>query len=147
MYKLLLLFVLVLSVKAYELPELKLIEKNKAEILIFKARSVLVKNTFSYIVEWKTINARDINLSLIGKVAPSGKIVISEEEYYKDNITLSISNKTSEDIRVLHTQKENYSKPKNLPRKSDENKLNILSSFFVTNVIYVVLNVIKSSVN
>ena len=109
-----------LSLNAYNIPHLKLIEKNKVESLIFKDRSMLVKNTFSYIVEYKTINATNINLFLTEKVVPSGKIIIS---------------------------KENYSKPKNLLRKSDENKLKILSSFFVTNVIYAVLNITKPSVN
>jgi len=136
-----------LSLNAYNIPQLELVETNKAEILIFKARSILVKNTFSYIIEWKTVNTTDINLSLIGKVTSSGEIVISEEEYYKNNITLSISNKTSEDIRVLHTYKENYSKPKNLPRKSDESNLDGFSNAFLINTMYVLLNIVKLGVN
>lgn len=143
MFRILFALLFTLSLNAYTIPTFELLKSNEAEILIFKARTVLVKNTFSYIIEWKSVNATDVNLSLVGEVEASGEIVISEEEYYRDNITLTVSNKDSKDIRKLYTYKEKYIKPKSLPSKNDVN----YASGFLEFIIYVVLNTIASGVN
>lgn len=132
-----------LSLNAYDIPKFELSKSDRAEILIFKARSVLVKNRFSYIIEWKSVNATDVNLSLVGEVEASGEIVISGEEYYSDNITLIASNKDSKDVRVLHTYKENYSKPKTLPRKEEMD----YSHTFLSQIVYILLSGLKQGIN
>ena len=143
MLRILFALLFTLSLNSYNVPTFEVSKSDEAEILIFKARSILVKNNFSYIIEWKSINATDVNLSLVGAVKASGEIVISEEEYYRDNITLTVSNKDSKEVRILHTYKEKYAKPKNLPKKKELD----YSNTFLSQIVYIFLSGLKTRMN
>ncbi len=84
-----------ISLNAYELPEIKLHKDKRPEIVLFSAKSILVEDKLSYIIEWKTINATDVMITYIGKIDLSGTITITEEEYKRGAITLTASSRTS----------------------------------------------------
>jgi len=96
MYKILLLLVFVLSLKAYELPQLELPQKGKPEIIFFTAESLLVGEKLSYRLKWQTVNATDVNMTFFGSVALSGSVTVTEDEYNRGEIVLNAWNKTSD---------------------------------------------------
>ena len=112
-YKLLLLFVFVLSVKAYELPKLELSEKGKPEIIFFTAESVLIGEKLSYRLKWQTVHATDVNMTFFGSVALSGSVTVTEDEYNRGEIILNAWNKKSDyiDSFVINTTNKTLPPP------------------------------------
>jgi hypothetical protein len=84
-----------LYLTAYEIPEFTPLVEGKPEIVIFDTQSVVVNKKPSYKIRWKTINATDVNITFIGKVALSGSLTITEDEYNRGAITLTASSKTT----------------------------------------------------
>ncbi len=113
MYKLLLLVVFILSVKAYELPELELSKSGKPEIIFFTAKSLLIDDKLSYILKWKTVNATDVNMTFFGDVAPSGTLTVTEDEYKSRDIVLNAWNKSDDfiDSFVINTANKKLPTP------------------------------------
>ncbi|SFV51787.1 hypothetical protein MNB_SM-4-1536 [hydrothermal vent metagenome] len=126
MYKLFLIFIFSLELSGYELPKVNLEKSTKPEIVYFYAKNILIEKSFSYIIKWKTINATDVKLSLIGKVEPVGKIIITEEEYKKGVIVLKAINKYSQciDTEIIIPNTETYSEPEGIPEKTNANYSN-----------------------
>ncbi|RLA72901.1 MAG: hypothetical protein DRG78_23225 [Epsilonproteobacteria bacterium] len=93
-----------LSLNAYEIPTIHIPTDNRPDIVIFHARSTLVGEQASYIVTWKTVNATDVNITFIGKVALSGSLTITEGEYNRGEIVLKASNHNNShvDIAVIN---------------------------------------------
>ncbi len=94
--KIIIIAIVFLHVNAYELPQLESIEKDQPQILIFEAQSTLVKDKLSYTVQWKTANATDVHVTYLGKIAHSGEITVTEDEYNRGPITLTASNSKSD---------------------------------------------------
>ena len=121
MYKLFLLFVFVLSLKAYELPELELPEKGKPEIVFFTAQNILVREKLSYVLKWQTVNATDVNMTFFGSVALSGSVTVTEDEYNRGEIVLNAWNKKSDfvDSFVINDQNRDLSPPVVFDKKEE----------------------------
>jgi hypothetical protein len=96
MYKLLLLFVFILSLKAYELPQLELSKDGKPEIVFFTVQSIIVGDKLSYRLKWQTVNATDVNMTFFGSVALSGSLTVTKDEYNRGEIVLNAWNKKSD---------------------------------------------------
>lgn len=113
MYKLLLLFVFVFSLKAYELPQLELSQKGKPEIIFFTAQSLLVGDKLSYRLKWQTVHATDVNMTFFGSVALSGSVTVTEDEYNRGEIVLNAWNKKSDyvDSFVINTTNKKLPPP------------------------------------
>ena len=89
MYKyIVLIFGLFLVVNAYELPKIDLEVNDKPQIVFFMATDIAQENKHSYLLKWKTTNATKVTLTFIGKVANSGNITITEDEYNRGPVTL-----------------------------------------------------------
>lgn len=109
MYRLFILFILVFSLNAYELPKVELPQNGKPEIVFFEATSVLVDEKPAYTLRWKTINATDVNITFLGAIELSGSLTITEGEYNHGAITLhaySKSSKYSDTIIINHQNKD-----------------------------------------
>lgn len=116
--KLLFLVIYTISLSAYELPILELPKKNSPEILMFEADSVMKNTEKFYKIKWKTINATDINITLIGKVDSEGSITVTEVEYNRGPITLMASSQNSTYTdKVTINKYINGEKPTPLMRK------------------------------
>ncbi|WP_294965546.1 hypothetical protein [Sulfurimonas sp.] len=96
--KILSLFVLALSLNAYELPTLELPKENSPEIISFTYEGFMEHEAQLYKIKWKTLNATDVKISIVGSVESIGNVVISEEEYNRGPIVLVASNENSTDI-------------------------------------------------
>jgi hypothetical protein len=96
--KILSLFVLALSLNAYELPTLELPKENSPEIISFTYEGFMEHEAQLYKIKWKTLNATDVKISIVGEVDFIGSVVISEEEYNRGPIVLVASNENSTDI-------------------------------------------------
>ncbi|MBL0708659.1 MAG: hypothetical protein JJW00_06400 [Sulfurimonas sp.] len=111
MLKKLILFIsMSLFLFAYELPKLNLPTDKQPEIVIFDTQSLIVENKPSYKIRWKTIDATDINITFIGKVKPSGSMIITEDEYNRGPITLKASSASSSHIDIKTINKNVSSK-------------------------------------
>ncbi|NOQ30083.1 MAG: hypothetical protein GQ570_03060 [Helicobacteraceae bacterium] len=95
------------SLYSYELPNVEINTDNRPKIEFFKATSAVVKTKNSYKIEWKTVNATDVQLTFIGKVKMSGSIIITEDEYNRGPITITASsrNNSYSDSKTLNMSK------------------------------------------
>ncbi len=100
----------VISLYAYELPELKIPTDNQPEIVVFNTQSILIGEKQSYKIRWKTINATDVNITFIGKIELSGSLTVTEDEYNRGPITLMASSKSSSHIDKATLNKNSSSK-------------------------------------
>ncbi len=105
------LFIMILiysyALQAFELPSVSTGSTSKAEIVFFNADSVLVDEKLSYVLRWKTANAKDVKLTFIGKVENNGEITITQEEFNQGAITLSASSFKSDYVdKVVINQNE-----------------------------------------
>ena len=113
MFKIFFTLFMTLSLNAFELPKVD-IEEHRAEIVLFKAESIMVGDEPSFKVTWKTINATDVNVTFFGKIALEGSMTITEDEFNYGVITLMAWNKNNKnfvDVRKLN----NYKKGKPMP--------------------------------
>ena len=74
---------------AYELPKVDFSQNSKPTIILFSAQSIVVDNVKKYKLTWKTENTTDVQLTFIGRVEPSGSLIIAEKEYQRGPITLT----------------------------------------------------------
>jgi len=121
MYKFILIFIVSISLNAYELPKLELPKKGKVKIVFFTAESILVGEQLSYKIKWQTINASDVNITFFGKVALNGSVTITEDEYNRGEIVLNAWNNTSEfvDSFVINAQNEEVPAPMVFDKKEE----------------------------
>lgn len=98
---------------AYELPKIDLSSDDNPKILTFTATNIMVEEKPSYLLKWKTLNATDVSITFIGKVALSGDLSITEEEYNRGAITLRASSKTSShiDTKTINDNKNALTDP------------------------------------
>ena len=115
------LFINIAYLSGYELPEVKINNKNRPEIVIFTATSLIVKDKPSYEIKWKTTNSTDVQLTFIGKVELSGSITITDDEYNRGPITLTASSRDStySDSKTINMRKKN-DEPQTIIIKSKE---------------------------
>ena len=114
--KLFFIIISTLYLHAYELPKVDL-KEDRAEIVLFKAESIMVGDEPSFRVTWKTINATDVNVTFFGKIALEGSITVTEDEFNYGVITMMAWNKKSKyvDVKKLN----NYRKGKAMPILQD----------------------------
>ncbi|MFT7004959.1 MAG: putative membrane protein YgcG [Sulfurimonas sp.] len=118
--KILVIVFLSLSINAYELPTLDLPKENAPEIVSFQVEGVVEHEQQLYKLKWKTINATDVKISVIGKVDSEGSILISEEEYNRGPISIVALSDNSTEVDKLTLKK--IMKDKNPPRKFGNKK-------------------------
>lgn len=120
------------NLSAYDLPEVNINTKQKPEIILFSAESVLVKEKLSYKITWKTINATDVQITYIGKMDLSGSITVTEDEYNRGPITLTASSRDSSfsDSQTINTNR-NSDAPVTVFVKEEEDK-----AFYATPPLY-----------
>ncbi len=109
---------------AYELPEVELNKNGKPEIILFSAQSVLVKEKLSYKIKWKTLNATDVQITHLGRVAPSGSVTVTEDEYNRGPITLTASSRNSSlsDSKTINTHKNVDAPPVVFAKPKSQNR-------------------------
>ena len=104
---LLLSFLLSFNAIAYELPKVNLTNNTKKpEIIMFDAESFVKDNQAFYRLKWKTINATDVIMTYIGRVALFGTLDITKEEYNRGAITLTATKQESNvsDSKTINKQ-------------------------------------------
>jgi hypothetical protein len=94
-----------LSIWALDLPSLELEFSQKLEIIYFDAEATVVQGKDSYILKWKTANAKEVLMTFFGKVEKSDSIVITKEEYEMGQITLTAISEDSNVENVTINQK------------------------------------------
>jgi hypothetical protein len=109
-----------LSISAYELPTLELPKENAPEIVSFQVEGVVEHEQQLYKLKWKTLNATDVRISVLGKVDSEGSVLISEEEYNRGPISIVASSDKSMEVDKLTLKK--IMKDKNPPRKFGNKK-------------------------
>lgn len=102
-----LLLILVTPILAYELPQINLSDNNKTEIIFFTSKSIVKNDQAFYEVSWETVNATDVMITFFGKVKPTGKVVVTKDEYNRGPITLTASNKDGSSVanKTINSQK------------------------------------------
>ncbi|MCD6433880.1 MAG: hypothetical protein J7L21_07545 [Sulfurimonas sp.] len=91
----LLIFINVNFLNAYEVPKIDVDSKQKPKVVLFSSESIMVDKKPSYKVTWKTINATVVQMTFIGKVDLSGSMIVTEDEYNRGPITLTASSGNS----------------------------------------------------
>ena len=129
--KILIIFICITSLFAYELPKVEINTNNKPKVVIFNAQSVIVGSKPSYVIRWKTINATDIQLTFIGRVKSEGELTITEDEYNRGPITLTASSRGSNfsDSKTINMKKESSDDPIVIFRKPDEPKMQMQRNY------------------
>ena len=95
MLKIVLLFLSFTLANAYEIPSIDLSKDTKPKIIIFNATSIVVDDHPFYVIKWETINSNLVQATFVGKIAPSGTITITKDEYNRGPITLTASDTNS----------------------------------------------------
>ena len=108
------------AIQAFELPSVSTGSTKKAEIVFLNADSILVGKKLSYILRWKTLNAKDVKLTYIGKVKNEGEITITQEEFNQGAITLSASSINSDfiDKVIINENEKVFDKVNPVPKNS-----------------------------
>ncbi len=129
--KILIILIYITSLFAYELPKVEIDTRNKPEVVVFNATSVIVGSKPSYIIRWKTINATDIQLTFIGRVKSEGELTITEDEYKRGPITLTASCRGSNfsDSKTINMKKTNSDDPIVIFKKPDEPKMQMQQNY------------------
>ncbi|MFT5661695.1 MAG: hypothetical protein ACI9TV_002342 [Sulfurimonas sp.] len=95
MIKIAISMLLFFNIDAYEVPKVKINTDKRPEIVLFKAESVSVDKKLSYDLQWDTKYATNVMLTYFGKVDKSGTVTITEDEYKRGAITLTVSSDKS----------------------------------------------------
>ena len=88
--------------------------------LFFTSESILVNEKLSYILNWKTENATNVNLTYIGKVKLNGSITVTQEEFNKGPVTLTASSTRSKyiDKVTMNSKKEIFDESLPVPKNT-----------------------------